>query len=176
MKREYEVEGLYKIIDLIKFRETPGVRFDILPKDVLVNSKGVDRVIHESYAQSPGKVGEVDRPWYMHTHQSDHLMVLHGKRYVELYSTSHGKIESFVVEPNRIYKNGELLCDYPAILSWPREVFHRIISKEEGSASINFAYRYEGLDPKSNFSIYDLDTKTGKYEVIREGHEDQFVD
>jgi hypothetical protein len=176
MNKELEVSGLYKVIDLIKFRETPGVRFDILPKEVLDKSAGVDRVIHESYAQSPGPVGEVERPWYMHTHQGDHLMVLHGRRYVELYSIEHGKIESFTVEPNRIYKNGELLVDHPAILSWPKNVFHRIISKEEGSASINFAYRYEGLDPKTNFSIYSLNIEDQSYQVIRQGHKDQFIE
>lgn len=175
MSQEHEVKGLYKIIDLIKFRETPGVRFDILPKSILEGTAGVDRVIHDSFAISPGPIGDVKRPWYMHTHQSDHLIVLHGKRYVELYSTEHGKIEQFVVEPSRIFKNGELICDYPAILSWPREVFHRIESKEEGSASINFAFRYEGLDPKTNFSIYQLDVESGQYKVVREGHKDQFI-
>lgn len=175
MNDKKEVKGLYKVIELIKFRETPGVHFDILPEEVLSKSKGVDRVIHDSNAISPGPVGDVSRPWYMHTHQSDHLIVLHGKRHVELYSKEHGKIESFVVEPSKIYRNGVLICDYPSILSWPTHVFHRVESKEEGSGSINFAYRYEGLDPKTNFNIYDLNVKTGEYKVVREGHRDEFI-
>ncbi|MFO7781910.1 MAG: hypothetical protein R6W94_09820, partial [Spirochaetia bacterium] len=75
MQDKREVEGLYKVIELVKFRETPGVRFDILPEDVLKKTDGVDRVIHDSNAISPGPVGDVSRPWYMHTHQSDHLIV-----------------------------------------------------------------------------------------------------
>jgi len=175
MSHDMEIKGLYKIIDLVKFRETPGVRFDILPKSIVKKTVGVDRVIHDGFAISPGPIGEVSRPWYMHTHQGDHLIVLHGKRFVELYSIEHGKVEQFVVEPNKIYKNGELICDYPAILSWPTHVFHRIESKEEGSASINFASRDEGLDPRTNFSIYDLDVNNGQYRVIREGHKDQYI-
>ncbi|MGS0972222.1 MAG: hypothetical protein ACVCEJ_03120 [Candidatus Izemoplasmataceae bacterium] len=57
MSQEHEVKGLYKIIDLIKFRETPGVRFDILPKSILEGTAGVDRVIHDSFAISPGPSG-----------------------------------------------------------------------------------------------------------------------
>ena len=176
MMLEKEVKGLYKIIDLIHFRETPGVRFDIVPKSILNETQGVDRVIHHSYAISPGPIGDIGRPWYMHTHQSDHLIVLHGKRHVDLFSVEHGQIEQFVVTPDKIYKNGELLCDYPAVLSWPPHVFHRIESKKEGSASINFASRYEGYDVKTNFSIYDLDINTQSFHVIRKGNEDQFVE
>ena len=175
MSGEYAIKGLYEIIELIHFRETPGVNFDIVPKSILEEVKGVDRVIHSSYAISPGPVGEIKRPWYMHTCQSDHLIVLHGKRYVDLYSEEHGQIEHFVVSPDKIYKNGELLCDVPAVLSWPPYVFHRIESKKEGSASMNFAFRFEGYDVKTNFSIYDLDIQNKTYREIRKGDADQFV-
>jgi hypothetical protein len=32
---------------------------------------------------------------------------------------------------------------------------------------------YEGLDMRTNFNIYDLDTANGAYRVIREGFRDQ---
>ena len=104
-----EVKGLYKVVDLKRFRETEGVRFDVMPPALLKDVVGVDRVIHESNAVSPGSVNGVERPWYMHPHQGDNLMVLHGERHVDLYSVEHGKVESFVVTNNEIYKNGELL-------------------------------------------------------------------
>jgi len=60
------------------------------------------------------------------------------------------------------------------MLVWPCGVFHRIVScPEQGSASVNFAVRYEGFNIRTNFNIYDLDTESGKYKVIREGHLDQ---
>lgn len=59
------------------------------------------------------------------------------------------------------------------MLVWPRNVFHRIVSGEEGSASLNFALRYPGFDIDTNFSVYDLDAATGRHEVIREGRLDQ---
>jgi hypothetical protein len=168
------IEGLYRIIPLKLFRRTPGVYFDILSKEALPRVDGFDRVIHEGGAISPGPVGNVERPWYMHPQQDDNLMVLHGVRYVELYTKRHGKIESFVVTPHRIEKNKEVVFEGPAMLVWPTAVFHRIVSsKELGSASLNFAVRYEGWNVRTNFNIYDLDSKKGTFRVIREGYLDQ---
>lgn len=174
MKKFDEIKGLCKIIDLKKLRRTEGVMFDAVPEVFFENLKGVDRVIHHSNAISPGTIEGVERPWYMHTAQSDNLMVFDGIRHVDLYSKEHGKIEQFKVTRDEIYMNGELVCDEPAILTWPPYVFHRVESKENGSASINFAQRTDGFDIKDNFNIYDLDIKTGEYKVIRDGFKDQF--
>ncbi len=169
-----EVKGLYKIVALKRLRQTEGVLFDLIPNDFFEGLGGVDRVIHASHALSPGPVGDVARPWYMHLHQSDNLVVLHGERHIDLYSVAHGKIERFVVTKDKIWHNGELVADQPAVLCWPTHVFHRVESKAQGSASMNFAQRSSDFDIRYNFSIYDLDTETGAYRVIREGHEDQF--
>ena len=66
-----------------------------------------------------------------------------------------------------------MLLDEPAMLVWPWYVFHRIVSGLEGSASLNFAVHYEGLDMRTNFNIYDLDMASGAYRMIREGFRDQ---
>ena len=174
MKNELEIKGLFKIVDLIKLRRTKGVEFDIIPEDFLKDVSGVDRVIHHSCALSPGTVENVERPWYMHPHQRDNLVVLDGERHIDLYNKEHGKIEKFIVTRNQIYMNGKLVCDHPASLTWPENVFHRIQSMEAGSVSVNFAQRTKGFDIKNNFSIYDLNTDTGAYYVLREGHKDQF--
>jgi hypothetical protein len=168
-----EISGLYKVIALHPFRRTEGVSFDILPKGLVPRIDAVDRVIHQHKAVSPGPVGDVSEPWYMHPHQDDNLMVLQGVRHVEIYRKTHGRIESFVVTPQSIEHNGKLLYNGPGMLVWPRGVFHRIKSGAEGSASINLATHYDGIDMKTNFNIYDLDTATGKFRVIREGHLDQ---
>jgi hypothetical protein len=169
-----EVPGLYRIVPLQVLRRTPHVSFDAVPASVLSAAGSIDRVLHERGAISPGPVGSVARPWYMHPYQDDNLLVLHGTRHVEIYTSAHGKIESFVVTPHTVEKDGKPLFDGPAMLVWPRYVFHRIMSDEvEGSASLNFAVHYEGFDIRTNFSIYDLNTETGEYHVIREGHLDQ---
>lgn len=174
MKKFDEIKGLCKIIDLKKLRRTEGVKFDAVPEEFFESLGGVDRVIHVSNAVSPGSLNGVERPWYMHKYQSDNLLVLHGERHIDLYSKEHGKVEHFVVDRDKIFMNGELVCDEPAVLTWPPYVFHRVESKEIGSASINFAQRTEGFDIKDNFNIYDLNTETGEYVVLREGHKDQF--
>ena len=168
-----EVPGLYKIIPLKLFRKTPGVSFDVLPKEIVPKVDAVDRVIHSKGALSPGPVGDVALPWYMHPLQDDNLMVLQGIRQVEIYTPTHGKIETFVVTYDAIQQNGVTIYDGAALLVWPRGVFHRIKSGEDGSASVNLATHYEGIDMRTNFNIYDLDTETGKSRVIREGHLDQ---
>lgn len=168
-----EVSGLYQIVLLKEFRKTEGVSFDVLSPEVLPDIHSIDRVIHLKSAVSPGKVGDVDRPWYMHPDQADNLMVLNGTRYVDIYTVEHGRVESFIVSPERIIKNGKVICDVAAMLVWPRRVFHRIVSGDSGSASINLAQHYEGFDIKTNFNIYDLNTDSGEYKVIREGHLDQ---
>lgn len=169
-----EHPGLYRIIGFKVLRRMAGAFFDEVPLGVLPSIDAVDRVIHYSGTVSPGPVGEVARPWYMHLYQSDHLIVVHGMREIDIYTPAHGKVEHFTAEPNRIFKNGELIHDGPGMLVWPEGVFHRIKSDPKlGSASINLASHTAGFDIRTNFSVYDVNLDTGEYWVVREGHLDQ---
>ncbi len=169
-----EVPGLYRIVPLRVLRRTPGVCFDVAPMEAFPRIDALDRVIHEGGAVSPGPVDGVARPWYMHPGQDDNLIVLHGVRYVDIYTPAHGKVESFVVEPQRVLQGDDVVFDGPAMLVWPRGVFHRIRSSETlGSASLNFAVHYDDFDLTTNFNIYELCPETGRHRVIREGHLDQ---
>jgi hypothetical protein len=169
-----QVDGLYRIIPLRVLRKTPGVSFDLVPTEALPHIDGIDRVLHEGGAVSPGAVGEVERPWYMHPSQDDNLVVLHGERFVEIYTSQHGRIENFDVTPQQIRQEGKVIYDGAAMLVWPRGVFHRIRSDAvTGSASLNFAVRYEGFDVRTNFNVYDLNPADGAYRIIRAGYLDQ---
>jgi hypothetical protein len=171
-----EVPGLFRIVALSPLRRTEGVDFDVVPLDAIDRISAIDRLIHRPGALSPGTVGDVERPWYFHQAQADHLIVLAGTREVELYTREHGRVEQFLITPDRVERGGDLVCDGPGMLAWPVEVFHRVISSPEaGSASVNFAAHCEGFDIRTNFSIYDLDTDTGDCRVIRAGHLDQPV-
>ena len=168
-----QVEGLYKIMPLKEMRRTPGVYFDLIPPELVSKVSGVDRVMHNGDALSPNPVNGIDRPWYMHPSQDDNLIVVHGMRYIDIYTHEHGRIETFVAKPHRVEKDGKMIFDGPCLLQWPRGVFHRIRSCEDGSASLNFAVRHDGFSIHTNFHIYDLDTTAGEYRIIREGHLDQ---
>lgn len=169
-----EIQDLFRIIPLQKLRRTPGVFFDALPMEFLPSIEAIDRVIHQKGAVSPGPVGDVELPWYMHPCQDDNLIVLHGTRYVWISSRKHHKVERFTVQPDQIYHNDELVCDQPAMLVWPHGVFHRIKSCDvTGSCSLNLAVHYTGFSLENNFNIYDLDPATGTYTLIREGYLDQ---
>ena len=149
----HEVPNLYRIIPLHVLRKTPGVSFDLVPTDVLPRIDGIDRVLHDGDAVSPGPVGDVDRPWYMHPSQDDNLVILHGVRFIEIYIREHSRIESFEATPHQIRQDGQIVYDGPAMLVWPRGVFHRIRSDANvGSSSVNFAVRYEDFDVRTNFT------------------------
>lgn len=168
----FQVNGFYRIIPLKELRKTPGVSFDNVPMNYLSRIDAIDRVIHARSAVSPGPVGDVERPWYMHEFQNDNLIVLHGVRHVDIYTREQG-MKSFSVTPGRILQDDTVIFDGPAMLVWPRFVFHRIVSGPEGSASLNFAVHYDGIDMETNFNIYSLDMETGHYEMIRQGFLDQ---
>jgi hypothetical protein len=173
MPKTDDYPGFYRLIPLQAFRRTPGVAFDILPGRLVPKVDAIDRVLHDKGAISPGSVGEVERPWYRHEHQDDNLLVLAGVRHVDIYIKEHGRVESFEVYPDRIEREGIIWYDGPAILVWPRMVFHRIRSGDRGSASVNLATHYEGWNVRNNFDVFDLEPKTGEYHVIREGWRDQ---
>jgi len=173
MKIIEEVKGFYKIIALKTFRNTPGVTFDLFPLDLLPRIDSIDRVLHESFAISPGPVGEVKNPWYMHPFQDDNLIVLSGTRDIDLFIPEYDHMVHFTVEPNRIFRNGELLYDGSNVLVWSKNVFHRIVSGEAGSSSINLAVHYDGFNQDDNFNIYDLDFASKEVVLLREGFKDQ---
>lgn len=106
-----EIPGLYRIIELSLFRKTPGVTFDLFPMEVVPHIDSIDRVLHDHSAVSPGPVGEVERPWYMHTAQDDNLIVLSGRREVDIYTPEHGRVEHFTVTPDRVLHNGETVYE-----------------------------------------------------------------
>jgi hypothetical protein len=168
-----EEEGFWRVIKLLPFRRTPGVYFDIVPMALLPRVDGIDRVVHDHSAISPGPVGEVMRTWYYHPFQEDNLLVLHGQRTVEIYNLEYGRVEIFVVTPDKVSHNNEIIYEGPCMLVWPTKVFHRITSGDQGSISLNFAVRYPGFDFNTNFNIYNLDTATGTFTLLRIGKVDQ---
>jgi hypothetical protein len=171
-----EIKGLYRIITLKEIRRTEKVMFHMLDFSLIPCADGFDRVIHEPGALSPGSVGNVERPWYMHPHQEDNLMVLYGTRYIDIFTPEHGKVENFTVTADKVCRGDKVCYTGAAMLVWPRNVFHRIRScPEKGSTAVNFAVRFDGFDIRTNFDIYDLDTVTGTYHVLREGHLDQIL-
>lgn len=168
---------LYRIIPLRVLRRTPGVHFDEMVPSDIPKIDGIDRVIHAANSISPGPVQNEDktikRPWYMHRGQDDNLMVLQGTRYVDIYNPLTKNGASFIITPDKVYKNDKLYFDGPAMVVWPAGIFHRIISGAEGSISLNFATRTSHFNLNDNFNIYDLDRCTGKYTILKDGNEDQ---
>jgi len=167
------MSNLYRLIPLRILRRTYGVSFDeIVPSDI-PRIHGIDRVIHLANSISPGPIEDVKRPWYMHTNQDDNLLVLQGTRYIDIYNPKDKQSASFIITPDKVYKNEKLYYNGPAMVVWPAGIFHRIISGSEGSISVNFASRNYGFNLKDNFNIYDLNQNTGEYKLLKQGIDDQ---
>ena len=164
---------MYRILPLRTLRRTAGVLFDEVSKSDIPKIDGIDRVIHSANGISPGPVGNIMRPWYMHKHQDDNLIVLQGERFIDIYCPNKKEKASFVITPEKVYKNGKLYCSQPAMVVWPAGIFHRIISGSNGSISLNFATRHDSFSLEDNFHIYSLDTDSGSFQVIRDGKLDQ---
>lgn len=168
---------MYRLIPLRNLRRTKGVKFDeMVPSDIPV-IHGIDRVIHGPNSISPASIEDivpaVKRPWYMHSGQDDNLLVLQGTRYIDIFDPKSLTKASFIVTPEKVYKNDKLYYDGAAMVVWPAGIFHRIVSGIEGSISVNFSSRTDKFSLIDNFDIYNLCTRSGKYEMIKEGHEDQ---
>ena len=84
-----QVESLFKVISLLRFRRTDRVTFDMAPGSMFGAIGAIDKVIHAPGAHSPGAVNGVARPWYMHPHQEDNLMVISGYRVVRTFGGEH---------------------------------------------------------------------------------------
>lgn len=168
---------LYRLFPMRILRRTTGVKFDEMVPSDIPKIHGIDRVIHGPNSISPGPVEDstvpVKRPWYMHPGQDDNLMVLQGTRYVDIFNPNTKEKASFIITPEKVYKNDKLYYDGPAMVVWPAGIFHRIISGDEGSISINFATRTKKFDINDNFNIYNLNVSTGEYSVLKDGSEDQ---
>lgn len=168
---------MYRIIPLRILRRTNGVKFDEMVPSDIPKIDGIDRVIHAPNSISPGPIEDctppVKRPWYMHPGQDDNLMVLQGTRYVDIFCPKKKEKASFIITPDKVYKNEKLYYDGPAMIVWPSGIFHRIISGEEGSISINLSTRTNDFKLKDNFNIYDLNIYSGEYRLIRDGSDDQ---
>ena len=168
---------LYRIIPLRILRRTSGVKFDEMVPSDIPKIHGIDRVVHGPNSLSPGPIEDstppVKRPWYMHKGQDDNLMVLQGTRYIDIFKPETKERASFIITPEKIYKNEKLYYDGPAMVVWPAGVFHRIISGEEGSISVNFATRNRNFNLDDNFNIYDLNIHSGEYRLLKDGIDDQ---
>ena len=168
---------MYRLIPLRILRRTKGVKFDEMVPSDIPKIHGIDKVVHAPNSVSPGPVEDsvppCKRPWYMHKGQDDNLMVLQGTRYIDIYCPTQNKKESFIVSPDKVYKNDKLYYDGPAMIVWPAGIFHRIISGEEGSISVNLSTRTKDFDIEDNFNIYNLNTYTGEYTTLKEGKDDQ---
>ena len=164
---------LYRLIPLRALRRTNGVKFDEMVPSDIPKIHGIDRVIHKANSISPGPVDNIKRPWYMHPGQDDNLMVLQGTRYIDIFNPITREKASFIVSPDKIYKNDKLYYDGSAMLVWPAGIFHRIISGDTGSISVNFSTRNKSFNINDNFNIYALDTYSGESFILKEGIDDQ---
>ena len=60
-----------------------------------------------------------------------------------------------------------MLYEGAYILSWPPHIFHRIVTTQGGSISINFVTYTADVNFENNFGVYDVNTTTGDSILIK---------
>ena len=128
----------------------------MVPSDIPKIS-GIDRVIHGPNSISPGPIEDISvpikRPWYMHPGQDDNLLVLQGTRYIDIFDPKTITKASFIVTPDKVYKNDKLYYNGPAMVVWPVGIFHRII-KEGHEDQPDLTYKYPSEEIKTLFKEF----------------------
>lgn len=133
---------MFELIPYEKFRDTPAVRF----YDITVpTSNARDLVVHSGPAVSPPD-DPASGAWqfYLHPHQEDNLLALHGGR--TFYLVNLGWNYPFHIV--RLESGGD-------ILRIPPGTFHRSVSDPDGSLVLNQAVREEGASVLREFRVYN---------------------
>ena len=133
---------MFELIPYEKFRDTPAVRFfDI----TVAASNARDLVIHAGPAISPPDE-EKTGAWqfYLHPHQEDNLLALHGGRTFYLVNLGWNYPYHIV----RLETGGD-------ILRIPPGTFHRSVSDPDGSVVLNQAVREDGVSVLREFRVYN---------------------
>ena len=132
---------MFELIPYERFRDTPAVRFF----DVTVaGSNARDLVIHGGSAVSPPDASDGSWQFYLHPHQEDNLLALHGGR--TFYLVNLGWNYPFHIV--RLETGGD-------ILRIPPGSFHRSISDPDGSTVLNQAVREPGAYVLLEFRVYN---------------------
>ena len=133
---------MFELIPYEKFRDTPAVRF----YDITVpTSNARDLVVHSGPAISPPD--DIDTgawQFYLHPHQEDNLLALHGGRTFFLVNLGWNYPFHIV----RLESGGD-------ILRIPPGTFHRSVSDPDGSVVLNQAVRDQGASVLREFRVYN---------------------
>jgi hypothetical protein len=133
---------MFELIPYEKFRDTPSVRFfDI----TVAESNARDLVIHAGPAVSPPDEQSTGAwQFYLHPHQEDNLLALHGGR--TFYLVNFGWNYPYHIV--RLDTGGD-------ILRIPPGTFHRSVSDPDGSVVLNQAVRDQGASVVREFRVYN---------------------
>ena len=133
---------MFELVPYEKFRDTPSVRFFDIK---VAESNARDLVVHSGPAVSPP-----DEPstgawqFYLHPHQQDNLLALHGGR--TFYLVNFGWNYPYHIV--RLETGGD-------ILRIPPGTFHRSVSDPDGSVVLNQAVREPGASVVREFRVYN---------------------
>jgi hypothetical protein len=131
---------MFELIPYERFRDTPSVRFF----DITVPASNArDLVVHSGPAVSPPNDDTGAWQFYLHPHQEDNLLALHGGR--TFFLVNFGWNYPFHIV--RLDAGGD-------ILRIPPGTFHRSVSDPEGSVVLNQAVREENASLVREFRVY----------------------
>ena len=118
-------------------------RFKVIPLRQQNIKKEIISKSYTSYTSNsiiPGSVNNIMRPWYMHTMYSLCTRVTFGKKFVDTYDVSTKDFNRFIMTPDKVYKNDELIAEEPSVLIISPGLLHRFVIGNKGVSTMNSAY------------------------------------
>lgn len=115
-------------------------RFKVIP---LRQQNIKNEIISKSYTSYtsnsiiPGSVNHIMRPWYTHTMYSLCTRVTFGKKFVDTYDVSTKDFNRFIMTPDKVYKNDELIAEEPSVLIISPGLLHRFVIGNKGVSTMN---------------------------------------
>lgn len=154
------------------------------------NTNSVKAIYSKSYTSNsivPSSVQSVMRPWNMHTMHSLYTHTTFGKKFIDTYFVSKREYNKFILTPDKIYKNGNVVCNEPSILVLYPGILFRYVIGSMGASTINVhtnpsqLEEYdENLTPFMNeeqniLRTCTVNTNTNKIELLDEYNETEHI-
>ena len=125
----------YKIIPLRQMNEQ--IRKQKLDT---YTSNSIHNIFSKSYTSDtiiPPSIYHIMRPWNMHTMSSLYTHTTFGCKFIDTYHVSKKEFNRFLLTPEKIFKNGNIIADESSTLVISPGLLFRFVVGNKGASTIN---------------------------------------
>lgn len=128
---------MFRLIPLRAVVRTPHHRVDNIPPIDFSKPVSMQREMIAPNSVLPD-YGVLSRSWNMKHDMTNTVFITTGSVELVMYCRQENKIESFVLTPENVHRNGKLYYGSPAMLEWPPGIFYKMRTQSEGCTFLTF--------------------------------------